>query len=51
MIRKEFDNYDKEAIKYLMEVCFVTSTLKAKLSVYEELEGILKYIDVLKETS
>ena len=45
MIRREFDDYTEGAKIYLMEVCFVTSTLKAKLSVHEELEWVMKYLE------
>lgn len=50
MVRKEFDEYDDQCKKELLEIGFVTSTLKKNLSVYEELKGVKQYIAFLEQT-
>lgn len=49
IVRKEFDEYDDQCRLELLEIGFVTSTLKKNLSIYEELKGVKKYIGQLEK--
>lgn len=44
IVRKEFDEYDDRCKLELLEIGFVTSTLKKNLSIYEELKGVKNYL-------
>lgn len=48
IVRKEFEEYDEQCKKELLEIGFVTSTLKKNLNIYEELKGVKNYIASLQ---
>ena len=49
IVRKEIPELTGEIKKEIMEVCFVTSTLKVWLTIYEQLESITAYLKMLDE--
>lgn len=49
IVRKEYDRYDDEVKRQLIKIGISTSSLKAKLTNYEEMESIDKYVKCLDE--